>query len=343
MWDKVVKLIRDKDNFVITSHINADGDAIGSEIGLYRFLKKLGKNVSIINPSPSSGIFNFLMDGVELRVFEPERDMDTIKAADAAFILDLNDLERAGDVGRHIVETGTQVIVIDHHQTGVTFGDIKVTDKNACSTGQLIYDLIKACGGKIDREIAEALYVAIVTDTGMFNFPVTDPKAHIVAADLLSKGVKPFMVHRKLNLMHSWEYLWLTGISLFECRSAHEGRIAYTSITHDIFKRYKPLVEELILMPQYLMAIKDVEVGILFLEETPGRVHVELRATGAMDVGEIAKLLGGGGHASAAGAVIEGRLDEIESIVINYAIACAGAVDFESITPMDRKKMFKKY
>ena len=249
-WDTIVKLLEEKVNFIITSHINADGDAIGSEIALYRFLKKLGKNVSIINPSPSTGIFNFLLDGVDFKIFDPERDAGTIGAADAVFILDLNDLDRVGEVGRCIIESGIQSIVIDHHQTGVTFGDIKIVDKNACSTGQLIYDLITTCGGTIDKATAEALYVAIVTDTGMFNFPVTDPKAHIVAADLLGKGVKPFMIHRKLNLMHSWEYIWLTGIALFECRSAHGGRIAYASITHDMFKRYKPLVEELVLMPQ---------------------------------------------------------------------------------------------
>jgi len=191
------------------------------------------------------------------------------------------------------------------------------------STGELLMDLFEEMGVPVLPEAAVPLYVSILTDTGGFNYPATTRKTHRRAGELLAAGVKPYQIHRRLALERTPEFMRLAGLATFNTHLGYGGEIAYTIIHYDIYRKFTPRVDELVMIPPYLTAIHGVEVGALFLEHEPGRIIVELRSQGLVDISSVARKFGGGGHSGAAGARLEGEmpgivyrvLEEIEKLL----------------------------
>jgi len=208
-------------------------------------------------------------------------------------------------------ELGKPIVSIDHHSTNKRFGSFNHIINDASSTGALVMNIIEDLAIPLSLEIAIPLYVAIVTDTGDFNYPTTTPKTHEKAARLMEIRVKPYEVYRKLTLDRTIEFIRLGGLALFNVQLAYNGDVAYSVVQYDLFQKFTPRVDELVMLPPYLLSIRGVEVGVLFLEYEPGRILVDLRSKGLISVASLAADLGGGGHSRAAGVRIRGEVPEI--------------------------------
>ena len=315
--DNIIELIKRNQNFVITTHVNPDGDAIGSELALYYALRQLSKNVVIINHNSTPDNFQWMDPSNLILHFIPEHHRDHILNADIIFILDVNQPDRLRSLELFVKQTKALKVVIDHHLEPHTFGDHYLIDDDATSTGEILYKLlIKLDNFKIDKEIAVALYTAIMTDTGSFRFPRTDSETHNTAAHLLEYGVDPTQIY--VNVYESWTCgrMRLLGEALDTMKTIHNGKVAYIMCTQKMFQNTGTTEVETDNFTVYPMSIKGVLVGILFNELHNG-VKISFRSKGDIPINELAKEFGGNGHLNAAGArLFDKTLDEIIKQVI---------------------------
>jgi len=316
MSPETVKLLarrlEEAERIVITSHIAPDGDAVGSTLALLRALKSLPKKVWAILPSHVPGNLGFLLaDETEVIRYDPRQDDPILEGADLFVMVDCAYPERAGEVGKKMLGLDVPLAVIDHHSTNSLYGRDNYVVPGAAATGALVMNILDALGIEIGLDLALPLYVALVTDTGNFSYPGTTPVTHQKAERLLAAGVRPYEVQRKLYLNRSSEFMRLAGMSLLNVQIGYQGLIAYSVIHHDLYRKFTPNLDELTLLPPYLLAIEKIEVGVLFLEYEPGRILVELRSQGLINAAEVARKFGGGGHAGAGGTRIGGDLPDI--------------------------------
>jgi phosphoesterase RecJ-like protein len=300
--DNIIELIKRNQNFVITTHVNPDGDAIGSELALYYALRQLSKNVVIINHNSTPDNYQWMDPDNLILHFIPEHHRDHILNADIIFILDVNQPDRLRSLELFVKQTKALKVVIDHHLEPHTFCDHYLIDDDATF--------------KIDREIAVALYTAIMTDTGSFRFPRTDTETHNIAAHLLQYGVDPTQIY--VNVYESWTCgrMRLLGEALDTMKTIHNGKVAYIMCTQKMFKNTGTTEVETDNFTVYPMSIKGVLVGILFNELHNG-VKISFRSKGDVPINELAKEFGGNGHLNAAGArLFDKTLDEIIKQVI---------------------------
>lgn len=317
---EAVEAIKRAGSIIITAHIRPDGDAVGSTLAMLRGLTAIGKECRAISPSHIPDGFIFMLEYKDEVVrYQPERDDEILKKADLFIVLDCADLERAGRVGEKMAELGTPILVIDHHSTNETFGTCNYIIHEASSTGALVMNVLDELNLPLTLSIAVPLYIAIVTDTGDFNYPCTTPKTHEKAARLLAAGVSPYEIHRKLALDRTVDFIRLAGMAIFNVQFAHDTEIAFSVIGYDLYRKFNPRVDELVMLPPYLISIRGVEVGILFLEFEPGWVLVDMRSQGLISVAGLAKKRGGGGHSGAAGVRIRGEMADIVQQFIHDA------------------------
>jgi len=321
MLEDIVSLINNNQDFVITSHVNPDGDAIGSEIALYQYLKKSGKNVKIINYSETPSNYTFLDKDRIIDCFNESRDKGAINKADAVFILDTNDYSRVKTMAPFIRESNAKKICIDHH-LGLNKSDFDyyISDTDSPSTGELLYKFFKSIGSvTIDFKIAEALYTAIMTDTGSFKFPRTDSETHTITADLLGYGVNPFDVYSEVYNKSSLGTLQLLSRFLNNIKTAYDDRVSYSEVLQKDFVETKTDMYATEGFSQQLMSIESVQIGIIFTQ-TPKGVKISFRSKDEIPVNELSKEFGGGGHQNAAGASIDGAdIEKITEEVISKA------------------------
>lgn len=292
-------------HFLLTTHINPDGDGLGSEAALALWLKSLGKQVSVLNDSVVPNAFLFLTRSQTFETFEPEVAEARFSEADAFIVLDTSNLQRvgrlAGVIDRHLIP----IAVVDHHVSHTQgFGKVNVIEPEASSTGEIVYDLILEAGGEITAAIAEALYVALMTDTGSFRYSNTDSRAHRMAADLLGRGVDPQKVHAQVHSHASAGRLRFFGEVLSALEVVEEGRVVVLEAAPEQFQKHGLVgsdTEGLVDIPR---TIAGIEVVVLFSEVEPGKVKVSLRSTGRVAIDQIASRLGGGGHLHAAGVML---------------------------------------
>jgi phosphoesterase RecJ-like protein len=197
--DTVLQILREGEGLVLTTHVNPDGDGIGSEIALAEWLSGQGKEVRIINHSPTPEIYRFLDPESRIQTFNPERDAETIASAAIIVVLDTNHPGRLGSMESDILESPGIKICIDHHLDPALFVHHYLLDDDATSTGEIIYRLVTA-----DRRsnpgprIAQALYCAIMTDTGSFRYPRVDPETFRIAAHLVECGADPVAIYSEV-------------------------------------------------------------------------------------------------------------------------------------------------
>lgn len=317
---KIQPLLQKALRCVLTTHVNPDGDGLGSEIALARSLRGMGKQVTILNHSATPDNYQWMDPDSEVVRFSAERDKQIIDSADIIFILDTNQPERLRSLQSFIEKSTATKIIIDHHLDPHPFGDHYIIDHNATSTGEIIYHLIMHLGPQlIDKTIAQALYTAIMTDTGSFRFPRTDPDIHRVAAHLLEFGIVPIEIYANVYEQWSQGRMRLLGEVLDSMKTAHDGKVAYVACTQRMFSETGTSEVETDNFTVYPMSVRGVVVGILFNELRDG-VKISFRSKGIIPVNELAKAFGGNGHLNAAGARIHGvRLEDIVQTVIDKA------------------------
>lgn len=303
--------------FLLTTHINPDGDGLGSEVAMALWLRSMGKEVRVLNDSVVPTAFLFLTRDQTLESWDPEIAEQRFTEADALIVLDTSNRQRIGRLAPMLDQHIIPIAIVDHHASHATgFGQVNVIEPEASSTGEIVYDLLKESGAAITPEIAEALYVALMTDTGSFRFSNTDSHAHRMAADLLAHGLDPGRIHARVHSHASAGRLRFFGEVLSAIDMLEDGRVVVMEASPEQFQRHGLTgsdTEGLVDMPR---TIAGVDVVALFSEVEPGKVKVSLRSTGRVDIDAICTGLGGGGHRHAAGVLLRGTRAEARARVL---------------------------
>lgn len=311
----------------LSTHMNADGDGCGSEVALARMLGRRGLDVRIVNPTPWPALFDFLLgEGV---VDATKRGSAALKGIDLLVVLDISDVKRLGALTDTVRALSVPKLVIDHHiASDEAAGTIVLTDVGACATGELVYDTARVLDEPMTPAIAQALYAAIVTDTGAFRFSNTSPRAHAIAADLLAAGVNPEEMYRRIYASAPAGRLRLLAEVLGSLGVDESRGLAWLSMGADAMDKYQVRQEDLDGIVEHARSISGTRLALFFRDLGYGKVKVSFRSTGDVDVNRFARQFGGGGHAKAAGALIAGNLDDVRHRVIAAAeqyLAASGA------------------
>ncbi len=300
---------------VITTHLNADGDGAGSEAALAAWLRANGTEAWIVNPTPFPDPFRFLVEEFWVADASGGLSKDVCETADLAVVVDTGDVQRIGRVRSLIRDL--QTVVIDHHQPGEQpIGGISLRDPDACAAGELVFDVILSAGGPWPRLALEGMYIAILTDTGSFRFTNSTPGSHRVAAELIGRGVDPEeMYERAYGRAPVRRYRLLRrALDTLELDDAYG--IAWMVIPQDAFVELGATQDDLEGMVDIPRGVEGAKVGLLFRQIGSGEVKVSFRSNGPVDVNELAKRFGGGGHIRASGAVVSGPMSgAVERVV----------------------------
>lgn len=311
-YRKTVDIIKASQSFLVTSHIDPDGDAVGCELATVSVLRRLGKRVTgaLEDPVPPSYVF-----------LEGAADIATSAAGagrgpwDVAVVVDSATLERTGWVA-DAVRTCGAIINIDHHRSNTGFGTENVVETEAGACGEIVYRVIEELGAGLVTTEAEALYVAILSDTGCFRFPSTTGSTLRIAAHLLDLGVKPHHAASEVYWKKSLPSLRILGDALRSMEVSDDGMIATMGLTRAMYRDSGATDMDTEGFANYPRSISGVAVGALLREIDEGHFRVSLRAAEGYDVDAIAKVFGGGGHMAAAGFRIDGNLESVQARVL---------------------------
>jgi phosphoesterase RecJ-like protein len=307
MLSQVVELIESKNSFGITSHVRPDGDSLGSSLGLYWLLRALDKDVEVIMRDAAPHAYRQLPGAESIRV-TPAVD----RAYDAVFVIECSDIDRPG-----LIDLVKQFVVnIDHHSTTELFGTVNWIDSTASAVGEMIYNLCKATGVRVTKEIAECVYTALLTDTGSFHYSNTTERTFKIASELVRTGVRPAKTAEAIFSSYQWPKIELLSQVLATARRDESGHVAWMRQTLDMQEQTKASDEDADGFVNYPLAVNEVEAAALFKECSPGVYRTSLRSKGDVNVAKIAEQFGGGGHRNAAGCTLKGALEEIERKVV---------------------------
>jgi len=306
--ESLLKTVRTKGSIVLATHLNPDGDALGSLFGLANILESMGKKVFRYLEKPVSPLYGFI-PGIRHAETDLEKMLSFVRQAGDDILcisLDCGDRQRLGKYGPELLNI-RPFAVIDHHKGNNGFGDLSWIDPLRSSTGEMIFDLATALDCSISKEAAVALFTAIVTDTGSFRYESTSAHTFDVARQLVDLGVSPDMVSRNIYDNFSVARLHLMQKVLATLEVLHEDRIAVIRVTQDMLAQTGCKMEDTENFINLPRAVTSVEVAV-FLKELPeNKVGVSMRAKETCDVAEIASRFGGGGHRKAAGFTVAER------------------------------------
>lgn len=296
-------------SFIVASHVDPEGDAIGASLALYFALKGLGKKVCIYNETGVPKILKFL-PGAESVVSE----LDSVNEYDAIFVVDCGSLDRLGRLKDRLEKL--KIINIDHHSTNDSFGHLNFVDKNAAAAGEVVYDLLKKLGVAFTKEIATNLYTAVVVDTGSFRYASTTSRSFKIAAELLTMGVDPWEVAKNVYENFPFERMKLLGDALQTMELVKNGLYAFMVVTQEMLAKYNATVDLTEGFVNFGRAVEGVEVSVIFKQVGEEQYKLSFRSKGDINVAVIAQSLGGGGHKNAAGCKLRGSLAEVKQKVI---------------------------
>jgi bifunctional oligoribonuclease and PAP phosphatase NrnA len=296
--ERVLERLREDTLFVLATHENPDGDALGSLMGMHGLLSSLGKDAPMfIDASDLPLAHEYRSPALEQAIQAPPQDI----AARTVVMLDCGNIDRnpAG-----VLNDGAHLINIDHHHDNTLFGTLNLVDPSASCTAEIVWDLMHGLDVQPSPAVAEALYVGLVTDTGRFMYESTGPRAHRMAAELIDAGVDVEAVYKRLYEDVALEKLVLLGLALERIQRFDDGALTLASLEAEQFElahAQESFAEGIV---DHLRAVHGTKVGVLIRELTSerGKRKVSLRATGEeVDVSAIARTQGGGGHRRAAG------------------------------------------
>jgi phosphoesterase RecJ-like protein len=307
MLSQVVELIEKKDRFAITSHVRPDGDGLGSSLGLLWLLKALNKDAEVIMHDPPPHSYRRLPGAEMIRVV-PRVD----RSYDAVFVIECSDIDRPG-----LEDLEKQLVVnIDHHSTTELFGSVNWIDSTAAAVGEMIYNLCKATGVRVTKEIAECVYTALLTDTGSFHYSNTTERTFKIASELVRTGVKPAKTAEAIFGSYQWPKIGLLSEVLSTAKRDETGHVAWMWQTIEMQAKTQACDEDADGFVNYPLAVAEVEAAALFKETSPGVYRTSLRSKGDVNVAKIAEQFGGGGHRNAAGCTLKGNSSEIEQKLV---------------------------
>ena len=301
----LLKLIRENKKFLITGHVNPEGDSIGSCLALALGLKKMKKNVCVLSKDPVPDILKFLpcSDLIKNRI--PAGNFDVL------FLIDCNTMERTGFENLRAKTTA----VIDHHLARKEhLRDIGWIVPEAAAAGELVYKLLKALNIPIDKKISTNLFTAVFTDTGGFRYSNTTPESMKISCELIKAGANPWDVTKEVYENISFNRLRLLTMSLSTLEKRDD--IGWMTATRRMLENTNTSAQDTESFVDYPRKIKGIEAAVFFRENNKNLYKISLRSKGKVNVANIAKTFGGGGHASAAGCEINGSLSDVKQKIL---------------------------
>ena len=303
----------------ITTHVNPDGDGLGSEVGLVHLLRAQGVNAVVTNPTPTPERYEFLfrdLPGVD----KTQEAVKELRRADLILVLDIAEVGRLGMLSQTVQERGVTVACVDHHVSQGHLPDgPRYVDPEASATGELIFQIAQANGWPLTPLAARALYVAILTDTGGFRFSNTRPATLRTAAALLEVGLDPEQIYLDVYASAPEGRARLLGETLQTLVVEHEHGLAWVTVPPGALERLGATADDLDGIVEVPRSINGVRMALLFREIAAGRVKVSLRSVGTVDVAAFANPFGGGGHTKASGLSMEGSLAEVQARILGAA------------------------
>ncbi|HEX7413504.1 MAG TPA: bifunctional oligoribonuclease/PAP phosphatase NrnA [Bacteroidia bacterium] len=306
-FNELKKLVSKAETISIVTHVNPDGDAMGSSLGLYHYLKSKGKNVKVIVPNAFPGFLAWMPNSKQVMVFESNEEVvkKQISKSEVVFILDFNNYKRIDTLGELIKNSSAKKVVIDHHQKPDTCFDFYFHDEKASSTCELIYDFICGIDSKkvVDKKMATCLYTGIMTDTGSFRFASTTQKTFQVAAALIEAGAQNASIYANVYDDYTQHRLKLLGYCLHEkLVFIPEYNAAYMALSEEELKRFGFKKGDTEGIVNYALSVSGIELSAFFSEKE-GAIRISFRSKNKFDVNSFARAnFNGGGHINAAGA-----------------------------------------
>ncbi len=324
--EQIIHQLDNSGNVLVVSHEGPDGDAVGSLIAMGLALDALHKEVTLFNESAIPAVYRFLPS-----VNRIKRMTGEISRFDTAVILDCGDLKRIGKTAdlldRKKGIDAPFIINIDHHITNTYFGDFQLIDTGACATCEIVYRLMKEMNVPLNKNIATSIYTGILTDTGSFRFSNTNRAAFEICNEMVALGVEPYNVAKHVYGRYSLERIKLLNLALDSIEISENGKLSLMTITRRMFNETGTNSEDVDGLINYARLIADVKVAVLIQEnhirsgngDGNKQYHISLRSDGSVDVAAIAFEFGGGGHRSAAGFNIDGRISDLKTGMLDLA------------------------
>ena len=309
---RILALLRGGGRFLITSHVNPDGDSVASQCAVRLLVERLGGKAAIVNSHPVPRNYRFLPGSSHFSTQPPK----TWKPYSAVIVLDCGDSRRAS--GLLEPRPPISVVNIDHHATNPGYGDLNCVVPDACSTAEIIYGLAVSLGVRPTGGLAEALYTGILTDTGSFRHGNATPRAFRIASLLVGTGIDPARIAQAVYESVSFETLRILGETLAGLQRTPDGRVAWIRLPVAILgKLASPAESEE--WASFPRSLDTAVISICFKESEPGQIRLSFRSKGAVDVAALAARWGGGGRRNAAGATVHGTLAAVERAVVAAA------------------------
>jgi bifunctional oligoribonuclease and PAP phosphatase NrnA len=304
---RIVDAVMARQRFVLSSHSRPDGDSIGSQLAMAYALRELGKQATLVNADPAPPPL-MAFPGVRDIIIAPE----VIGTFDAAIIMECGDLKRTGVTGLD----RSFVINIDHHPGNTGYGQINWFDASAAACAELVFDLVRALGVRLTKEIATHVYLAILTDTGSFHYSGISPRTFEICKECVEAGVDPVLVARSVYDSNNMGRLKLFGAVLGAMQIDQTGRIAIVYVDHEMARTAGGTYEDTEGLVNLPLTVKEIEAVIFFKQEKGDEYRISLRSKGDIDIGSIAKEYGGGGHKNAAGLTVSGPIEELQRTLV---------------------------
>jgi bifunctional oligoribonuclease and PAP phosphatase NrnA len=302
-------------SILITSHHNPDGDAIGSSLGLYHYLRALGKKPKILIPNACPDFLSWMNGADRIMIYDeqPGKATNVIKAADLIFCLDYNSFSRTKFFEPQLRESAAFKVLIDHHPQPEAVFNLVISRTEVSSTAELVYETIVGLGHEslISKEVAECLFVGIMTDTGSFSFSCNYPTTFRIVAAMIERGIDTEMIHQQVYDTYSEQRMRLLGYCLSEKLVVlKDYATAYISLAKHELEQYQFQPGDTEGVVNYALSVKNIELAVFFMEREDV-VRVSFRSKGDFSVNDFARThFNGGGHKNAAGADSERSLDE---------------------------------
>lgn len=319
--ENILDYIEKNDDYLVTSHVNPDGDNIGSSLAMYGFLKKINKNVIYVMDDPYPSSLGFLYSDKKVKKSEDVHSLNL--SALNIITLDCGDKNRIC-LDDNLIEKYGVAINIDHHKSNDRYGRLNYLDVSASSTSELVYNLIKAYEEiksieVIDSDIATYLYTGLVTDTGNFQYSNTNPSSFLMAAELSTRGARRDEIVQNIYQKNSPNFYRILGDVLNHIEIV-DDKISVAVVSYDMLNKYGISYDGIDPITPYTRDIDGVELGIFIKERNPGEIKVSLRSKNYIDCTKIAEVFGGGGHVRASGLTIRDKdIDTAKTLLVEEA------------------------
>ena len=305
IYKKIWNKIEESNNIVLISHVNPDGDALGSSLSMYNILKNMNKNVTIVNMTDLAPYLDFLPNYNKVKKQLP-------KNIDLMISFDCGSFDRLG-----IEEKPSFLINLDHHISNTNYGDMNLIEE-AASTSQVVFNILEANNIKIDKDSAVCIYTALVTDTGNFQYESVTSEVFRIAGELVKCGVEVDFISKMLYERDRLSRLRFLAKALDTLELSLEGKVGIVEVTSELMQKTGAVKDDTDGLVNMVRKLATVEVAVMLREEENGDIKISLRSKNYVDVSKVAVKYGGGGHIRASGATIKDKsFSEIKEMLLN--------------------------